>query len=418
MLMQERSEALKASALHTESKQEAAKALNLLGGPSISAQAFEIWGETHIDIDKKIRTPLGEMPLRLDSQKNFSGPRASVSGTWPIFSGGKIQAEQKASAYAVDEARAKGAATSLELDAKLVGSYFGLKLAHSIESLQKAMLAEQEQEVARARKFEAQGLISRLERMGVEVARDAAKREYLKARDNARVARLKLERLLLEQSFARLGTPLFVLNAKLAPMQEWLDLALANNPEIAAIEAKVQQADQGVAASRGNWSPKIFAFGQYSFLREYQTMIEPNWIAGLGINLTLWDARDRLATFRSARASLREARAFKAETVNSIREAVEVAWLSTRNAREQYELTASTVALARENLRLKRASFAEGLCTALDLTNARDQLLKAELGRRLAAYEFVVNFAMLHVLSGRMDDFLTLLNRPKMSIEN
>lgn len=417
-LLYERSDSLKAANANVESKDETRKSLKFLGGPTISAQAFEIYGETKIDIDKSVPTPLGSMPVRIDERYDFSGPRASISGTWPIFTGGKIQAAKKVSEFAVDEARAQRRAVSVELDTELIGKYFGLQLAVSLQKLREDMLRQQDRELARAIQFELQGMISHVERMGVQVARDAAERDYLKARDAKNIALLQLQRLLRDNTITTPTTPLFVASrAAIKPMDHWVRLALANNPQLMVVEAKIQQADQGVNSSRANWSPQIFAFGQYSLIREYQTAIEPTWLAGLGINFTIWDARDRLSAFRSARATLREARATHAEAINQVKTGTETAWLNSQNAREQYQLTASTIALARENLRLKSEGFAEGLSTALDVTEARDQLVAAEVERRMAAYEFVVNYALLHAIAGNMDEFMGAYKRRDVMVE-
>ncbi|WP_290372634.1 TolC family protein, partial [uncultured Parasutterella sp.] len=154
-----------------------------------------------------------------------------------------------------------------------------------------------------------------------------------------------------------------------------------------------------------------------NFIKHYQTLVEPNWIAGIGVNFTLWDAKDRRASIRSAEATVRQAEAGKAEAINQVRTGVEVAWLKTKNAIEQYKLSASTVKLASENLRLKSKSFGEGLATALDVNEARNQLLQAEVGRRLAAFEFVSNYAMLHAIAGQMSEFMNAVNNRQVIIE-
>lgn len=71
-------------------------------------------------------------------------------------------------------------------------------------------------------------MISKIERMSVQVQRDNRNREYLKAKDNAKVARLQLARLLRDEEFGKLTTPLFVLNRPLEPLKYWVDTALAS----------------------------------------------------------------------------------------------------------------------------------------------------------------------------------------------
>lgn len=272
--------------------------------------------------------------------------------------------------------------------------------------MREATLEQQNRELAKAVKFECEGMISHVERMGVEVARDAAQRQCLSARDDARIARLRLQRLLQSEAAPKLTTPLFVLKKAPADMEEWTKRALAGNPQLSAADARVKQAEQGVEASRANFMPQIFAFGEYFLVQHYLSPIEPVMMAGVGASLTLWDAKDRKAAYKSAKATYRAAKSTHADTANTLLTAVETAWINTGNAREQYELTASDLALARENLRLKSQGFYEGLYTSLAVSEARDQLLQAELGRRVAAYNFVVNFATLHALTGDMAGFM------------
>ena len=97
---------------------------------------------------------------------------------------------------------------------------------------------------------------------------------------------------------------------------------------------------------------------------------------------------------------------------------MEVAWLRTQNAIDQYKLSASTVKLAAENLKLKSKSFDEGLATALDVNEARNQLFAAEVGRRVAAFDFVSNYATLHAIAGQMSEFMNAVNKHEVIVEN
>lgn len=417
-LLRERNNVLKAADANVESKRMTSDSLKLLHGPTISVGAVELWGEAKVDLDRTITTPEGSLPVDIKETYNFSGPRAAVTGTVPIFTGGKIGSVQKTAKFAVDEAEANRNIQLNSLEAELVSKYFGLQLALSLQRLRDATLKEEDQELGRAYKFEKEGMISHVEVMGVKVARDRAERESLRARNNVRTAKLELQRLLLSDNLGHLTTPLFVLRESIKPMEEWVNQAMKSNPQLASMEARVRQADQGVDASKSSWFPQVMGFGQYFFAKPHQTYLKPEWLAGIGVNLTLWDSRDRLASFKSARATLREARSMQNDTVNLVRTAAETAWMNTQNAREQYNLTASNVALARDNLELKKEGFGEGLYTALDVTQARDQLLAAEVERRVSAFEFVVNYALLHVIAGRMSEFMKSGNKKDIIVEN
>ncbi len=85
-------------------------------------------------------------------------------------------------------------------DAELAGRYWGVQLARSVEKLRSDMLADEEAQLLRAERFEKKGMISKIERMSVEVSRDTARRELASAQTGARVAEAELMSALREKT--------------------------------------------------------------------------------------------------------------------------------------------------------------------------------------------------------------------------
>ena len=291
------------------------------------------------------------------------------------------------------------------VDTELAQKYFAVQLARSIERLQSEMLHQQELEVRKALRFEKTGTISKLERMAVEVNRDAAKRELLTAQTNRRVAESELAGLLREESVGELKNPLFVVTEDIGSLKSWQDKAMGSSPVLKSVVAQRRQAEQGVTAAKAAWHPQVYAFANYNLIKHYLTIPEPDWIAGIGLKFTLWDNKDRNASIAAANSLVTKAQAAHDEASNRIQTAVQTAYLKSNEAREAYRLTDSTLSLAKENLRLREKSFSEGLSTADEVNDARTKLLAAEIARRVAAYRFVVAWAMLNAVSGDMNAF-------------
>lgn len=398
---------------------ESAKALS---GPRVDLIAMHVEGKKEIEIDvpEKIQSAgklLGQynLPVSIPSSYGINydlgGPRAVLQATWPLYTGGRISAQQDALAHKVREAEALQSERVEEKDAELAQRYWGVQLARSVAQLRESRLADEEAQVARAKRFEAKGLISKLERMSVEVSRDTAKREATAAETSARVAEAELMAELREKTLPELSTPLFVLTGDLGTLSGWQKKARLNSPLLRKTDAQIQQAQEGVRAAKGNFHPQVFAFGMKNLVKHYLTPVEPDWMAGIGVKFTLWDNKDRMSDISAAKSLVTKATAAREETDNKLMSAVEVAFLRTTEAREEYDLTVSTVALAAENLRLREKSFSEGLSTALDVREARTQLTGAEIAQRAAAYKFVVSWAMLHASSGAMLEFSDSLKR-------
>lgn len=408
-LAHDRVDSIKVEAAETAKRESEAKSARSLHGPKIELDSKQIWGRKTLDYGT---VNLGGFipglplpPIDLYHEEDIGGPRAAINAQLPIYMGGAINAKVRAADEAVYESQARTQAQRDMVDTELAQKYFAVQLARSIERLQNEMLHQQELEVRKALRFEKTGTISRLERMAVEVNRDTAKRELLTAQTNRRVAESELAGLLREENVGELKTPLFVVTEDIGTLKSWQDKALGASPVLKSVVAQRRQAEQGVTAAKAAWHPQVYAFANYNMIKHYLTIPEPDWIAGIGLKFTLWDNKDRNASIAAANSLVTKAQAAHDEARNRIQTAVQTAYLKSNEAREAYRLTDSTLSLAKENLRLREKGFSEGLSTADEVNDARTKLLAAEIARRVAAYRFVVAWAMLNAACGDMNAF-------------
>ena len=408
-LAHDRVDSIKVEAAETAKREGDAKSARSLHGPKIELDSKQIWGRKTLDYGT---VNLGGLipghhlpPIDFYHEEDIGGPRAAINAQLPIYMGGAINAKVRAADEAVYESQARTQAQRDTVDTELAQKYFAVQLARSIERLQNEMLHQQELEVRKALRFEKTGTISRLERMAVEVNRDTAKRELLTAQTNRRVAESELAGLLREENVGELKNPLFVVTEDIGTLKSWQDKALGASPVLKSVVAQRRQAEQGVTAAKAAWHPQVYAFANYNMIKHYLTIPEPDWIAGIGLKFTLWDNKDRNASIAAANSLVTKAQAAHDEARNRIQTAVQTAYLKSNEAREAYRLTDSTLSLAKENLRLREKGFSEGLSTADEVNDARTKLLAAEIARRVAAYRFVVAWAMLNAACGDMNAF-------------
>ena len=408
-LAHDRVDSIKVEAAETAKRESEAKSARSLHGPKIELDSKQIWGRKTLDYGTVnlggLIPGLHLLPIDLYHEEDIGGPRAAINAQLPIYMGGAINAKVRAADEAVYESQARTQAQRDTVDTELAQKYFAVQLARSIERLQNEMLHQQELEVRKALRFEKTGTISRLERMAVEVNRDTAKRELLTAQTNRRVAESELAGLLREENVGELKNPLFVVTEDIGTLKSWQDKALGASPVLKSVVAQRRQAEQGVTAAKAAWHPQVYAFANYNIIKHYLTIPEPDWIAGIGLKFTLWDNKDRNASIAAANSLVTKAQAAHDEARNRIQTAVQTAYLTSNEAREAYRLTDSTLSLAKENLRLREKGFSEGLSTADEVNDARTKLLAAEIARRVAAYRFVVAWAMLNAACGDMNAF-------------
>ena len=390
------SDSRKASEASVSRSREEAYSAQSLGLPELSVNTTEVFGEKGTTITG---TPVGNINI----SDNFRGPRASVNSTWSIYSGGRILATQKALAAGVEVASAELNHTQEDLDVLLAQEYFGLELAASVEKTRTAILDQAERQLNRAIRFEEHGVIPRVERLSAQVERDEAARARVSAQRDREIAEASLRRLLHRETAVKTSTPLFISTGPLRSLAEWLRLAEGSNPTLAALAARRSQAEQGIAVAEALWRPEVFAFGSYAMIRKYQTIVEPDWIAGVGVKVTLFAHEDRASKVGAARASLHEVQSLEAAASTTVDTAVEAAYRRVQQAGEQFQLLESTIALAEENLRLRERGFGEGQATSLDVNDARNALARSQTARAVAAYDFVLALVQLLQATGQTE---------------
>ncbi|MBK7657993.1 MAG: TolC family protein [Betaproteobacteria bacterium] len=408
-LLATRADTIKAAQANLQRQEFEVTAADRLGYPELMLNATQVYGRKKFD--------LSALPIGVDVYNyDFDGPRSSLLMTWPLYTGGKIDAVQKLREAELTGARAELAQTGERLDFQLVARYFGLRLANVVEGLRQSQLEQADRQLARSRRFETMGQVSAVERLSAQVSRDESARDLVKARRERESAEAALARMLREAGVPRPTSPLFVLTSPIEPLAVWLSEAEVRNPTLALIKSKGQAADQGIAVAKSDRMPQVFAFGQYNLITKHLTPIEPNWIAGIGVNLKLFGREDHAATIGAAQARKAQVDALEAEAVNAIRGSVETAWLRVGQAREQFQLFDSAVELGRENLRLRERAFEEGQSVTLDVNEARNSLTRAETGRAQVAYEFVVALGALLEASGQIGRFPEFMKRAEVRL--
>ena len=397
--LQGSSDKLRAAAEDINRRELDAKAAETLGYPDLQIGLNQVYGRKEIDISP--------VPIigAIRTTGSLDGPRSPLSSTWPLYTGGKIGAVQSALAAEVQAATAQRRTVEDQLERDLVQRYFRVRLARQLVGLRKQQLAQSERQLAQAKAFEAQGQISKVERLSIQVARDDTARDLNRAESDDRIAEAGLRRMLRTDEVLNISTPLFMLTQPLPPLADWLRDAARANPTLATLDAKTVVASQGVLIAKSEFLPSVGAFADYELIKNYLSLIEPNWKAGIGISFKLFSREDRSSKVGAASAQQRQVEAQRAEVLNDIKLAVEASWMRTEQAREQFLLLESGLELTRENLRLRERGFAEGQATSLDVNEARNAVTRAEVGRAQLAYEYVVALAALLETSGQSPRF-------------
>jgi outer membrane protein TolC len=425
------SDQLAAAQAGVDSKNLQSQGLQGLGGPvvQLGAAAYSYNLNLNLNLDpvnkglaqivqrlpaslQSIASNMPQFPSSYNYNQSDSGITKTISFVWPLYTGGVTDAVRGFVQAQGDEARADADKTSQTLATQLVQRYFGAQLSSKAASLRLAALDDIAEHDAATAKMLSAGVISRVERLQAQVAFEDAKRQSQKAQSDVELAAVALARTLQSDTRVAPTTPLFVLTQPIEPLTHFLSEALDRHPGLAKVMAKQAQAEQLHRGQEGLRKPQVFAFG----LSELQTS-RADWVAGVGVTWTLFDAVDRDKLEAASAKQIEQAQRTELQARNDISLLVEKNWRQVEQARRQFLATEPGVTLAKEVLRLRRAALREGTGTVLELMDADVNLAKVETERAQVAYDYVLALANLLESCGLSDSFSIYANRADVRIE-
>jgi outer membrane protein TolC len=231
----------------------------------------------------------------------------------------------------------------------------------------------------------------------------------LQSEQDALTAELQLDDLTAELNdllALPLDTPLELapvepIALQIHPREEYVQSALAGNPEILAAAEQVAQAKAGVTSAKSAYIPDVSAIARQSYQNGVPFLVHNFGTFGLTLDYDVFDFGKRRAVVRENEAKLAEAQ----ENLTRLKEAVSVRIVHTYN---KVERTAQMLQVAREEVRLRE----EGVRLATNqsalgvvLVSARQQAsaasYKAQAGLLHAQLNYLLAGAELEEAAGR-----------------
>jgi len=385
-----------------------------------------------IRIDEPIEIPLNIdlSPLAVLSPK-FAEPLPSMSvqddafvkgritASMPLYAGGRIQAANRAATSRVSEAGAQLQETSQRLMREMVSRYYGLRFAGKVVEVREAYLAGMARHLSEAKQLEASGMISRSERLHAEVAWAEADRVLKRSVRDQAIADTALANLLAvgegDHDETTPVSPLF-LSREIEPLEHFTSAALRLSPLLRRIDEKGVQAEAGVKAETGTLLPKVYLFATKEMLTEDLTILEPEWAAGVGMEVPLFEGLSSVNRLRAARARRAQVGHFSVQARKDIATLTEKLYHEVVAQVEQYDALKTSLALAKEAVRVQTRAFEEGYATSLDVVDARLTLSGVEIKQLKAVYDYDVALARLLETAGLTTEFHTYRNEKRQEV--
>ena len=345
------------------------------------------------------------LPLQ-DRSLGFVGGDVTV----PLWMGGKINAANRAARINEQTARSQGIQQRNALVSELVERYYGLALARQVVVVRQQVVDGVRKHLEDAAALEAQGMISRSEKLYVEFKMSEAERDLQNAQSQVETIAAALNSTIGQTDDYQPVTAMFILE-RIEPLDHFRTLAAERNPLLDQVDQKRRLAYEGVRAQRSSFLPQVVAMGGMSFYDYQVSKVLPRWTVGVGVNFKLFDGLNREYKYSAAKQTVRRVEALQDKAGNDISVLVEKLYNQMENYRTQMASIEASLAFAEEYLKTKNAAFLEGMSSSTDLIDAELNLAKVKTERIEAAYRYDVSLAQLLEAAGISDEFTAYMRR-------
>ena len=345
------------------------------------------------------------LPLQ-DRSLGFVGGDVTV----PLWMGGKINAANRAARINEQTARSQGIQQRNALVSELVERYYGLALARQVVVVRQQVVDGVRKHLEDAAALEAQGMISRSEKLYVEFKMSEAERDLQNAQSQVETSAAALNSTIGQTDDYQPVTAMFILE-RIEPLDHFRTLAAERNPLLDQVDQKRRLAYEGVRAQRSSFLPQVVAMGGMSFYDYQVSKVLPRWAVGVGVNFKLFDGLNREYKYSAAKQTVRRVEALQDKAGNDISVLVEKLYNQMENYRTQMASIEASLAFAEEYLKTKNAAFLEGMSSSTDLIDAELNLAKVKTERIEAAYRYDVSLAQLLEAAGISDEFTAYMRR-------
>ncbi|MDP3915214.1 MAG: TolC family protein [Bacteroidota bacterium] len=342
---------------------------------------------------------------KMIQEKQFAAVNANF--IWPLYTGGKINAANKASQIYEEEAGLQKKQKQGELLSELATRYYGLVLAEQACKVREQVSEAMKKHLFDSEKLSEQGQIARVEHLHAQVASSDAERELKKARRESTIVKRALQNTMAVGDSSDLipASQLFILKS-IEDEDFFIKMAMENNPQLKQVDSKRELAATGVKLEKSNYLPTVALTGTYDLANKDLSPFVPDWLVGVGLKWSLFEGNSRYRNLQAAKFKEDQVEQAGLKAGEDIKTVIKKLHQQLGMQVEQLEELDKMLEFAKTYVDSREKAFREGLSTSTELVDANLLLAKVKMDRLQAMYNYDVTLATLVQVCGSPDLFL------------
>ncbi len=352
---------------------------------------------------------------------------ATLQATQPIFTGGRARAGINAAQFGRQSSDLGVTSAQAQVQLQVTEAYYNAVLGERLVAIAESSLVQSERTARQVQLTFDVGNTSEFELIRARVTRDNQRPQYLQARTQSELARLRLKQLLdlpLDQPL-NLTSPIQEAPASVASttpgstslnvsrdeviaddprVRDAMNAVLMNADTLVDQRLPVRQASLNVSAAQEQLkSTRASRWPQISVSTLYQRFAYPdnglpvslndffpNWSVSLGASLPLFTGGRVKGEILAAEAGVQEARLRLQQTREAAEYDVQQAITQFEQSQAAWLASVGTAEQAQRGFDIAEVRYSEGISTQIELSETRVQLQQALANRAQAARDLQV----------------------------
>lgn len=335
---------------------------------------------------------------------------AMVNASLPLYSGLRIK-------YGIASAKYLEEATKLDADKdreevimNTVNAYNNLYQSRAALELVKESLEDARQRVKELTRQEQNGLIARNDLLKAQLQASNTELSLLDMEKNWNLATLQMNLLLgLPETTELLpDSSSLQIRTNLKGINEYVQLALQNRRDLAAISYRKKAAGVGIKIAEGEKLPSLALTSGYVAMDIPKVLTVTNAVnLGIGLQYNIASLWKNKAKVQSAKAQEKQLEISQDLLSDAVQLEVNQAYQNYLVSRKKIDVQAAAVEQANENYKVVKNKFNNGLATVADLLDADVAQQQARLNQSTAQSDASVAYNRLLQAAGLLSNSIT-----------
>lgn len=331
----------------------------------------------------------------------------STTVSQPLFAGGSILSNYRVEKFGVEISKADVETVKMDIVVQVREGYFNILRAEKFVDVAKQAVKQFEAQLEVAKAFFEVGITPKNDLLQSEVRLANARQALVSAENDLALVKSSFNILLRRD----INEPLSVVDIleykpSVIRLEESLEEALQQRPEIKSAGLRVSQAKEDVKIAKSGFFPALNLAGNYNRFSEELGLngdyTSERWTIQALVTITLGDWGKTGYRVGENKVKVTQAEDSRVQLIEGITLEVKQDYLNMLTAEKNIGVAAKAIEQAEENLRMNEERYKYQVATATDVLDAVTLLAQARVNYYSALSDFNIARARLERAMGRM----------------